>query len=128
MNIVLDDPSLRATLDEINEPELRELLSRLADRAKAVGLWQVTCIALVEPGDSAEALGDLLGFDPIVGPLGDPDGEFLAWWDRLEYHRTEAVFELLHTIGTEFAYILLVKNSGPDRSGLVALCRKHCAT
>lgn len=123
MNIIDSPEALSVALGHIGEPTLRQLLIRIARTATVSDLWPVTCIVIIDPADGVEELEQLLGFDPVTGPLGEADGEFTPWWDWQENH--PGYFEVLHTTGTEFAYFLLVPDTGPDRSGLAALCRGH---
>src|SRR5690242_18659657 len=122
MNIIFDDETLAAALSNLPGP-VHELVARTVDDAKAADLWQLTCILVVDPDDHAGDIQGVLGFDPLLGPLGNAGGEFIPWWNWLEHH--QGFFELLHTVGDEgFAYFLFVPHVGPDRSGLAALCRR----
>lgn len=114
--------ALTAPLDAV----CRDLVGRIVSDARASGLWDLTCIAVLDPTDGTEDLKQLLGFDPRTGPLGGADGEFTPWWDWLEHH--PGYFELLHTTGSDFAYFVLVPDCGPDPTGLAALCRQHADT
>ena len=121
MQTIYDDATLRSALQQLADARLADCINRITHDAKASDLWNLTCIAVIEPQDSPEDLASVLGFDPLLGPLNDGDEEFIPWWDWLE-HRP-GYFELLHTTGTEFAYFILVPDKGPDRSGLATLCR-----
>ena len=123
---IYDDATLEAALATPLDNTTHDLVGRIVSDARASDLWELTCIAVIEPADSAETLEQLLGFDPRSGPLGDADGAFAPWWDWLEHH--PGYFELLHTAGTDFAYFLLVPDSGPDPTGLAGLCRAAAGT
>jgi hypothetical protein len=95
MNIVQDDQTLAAALAEITDTTLRAVLNRIVGHAKAAKLWDVTCIVIVDPADTGEEIEHVLGFDPLLGPLGDAPG---AWWAHLTRH--VGWFEILHMPGT----------------------------
>ncbi|QDM40633.1 hypothetical protein [Altererythrobacter sp. TH136] len=124
--VIYDDATLEAALATPLDANLRDLVNRIVSHARMSGLWGLTCIAVLEPVDGKEDLEQLLGFDPMTGPLGDADGEFTPWWDWLEHH--PGYFEVLHTTGTEFAYFVLVPDFGPDPAGLAELCRRNSGT
>ena len=111
---------------ELADPELRELVRGHLRRAKENGLEDLTCIAVVQPADSAQTFIDELGFSPFQNPLtetrfGDPD--FIPAWDWLEVH--PGWYELIFTVGDGgWAFIIFTpKSEGAEQTGLAELCR-----
>lgn len=121
---IYDDATLEAALATPLDAITRDLVGRIVSDARASGLWaNLTCILVVEPDDTAEVIGDTLGFSPLEGPFGEAGSPYWTW---LETHR--GWHEMLLTVGNEgFAYFLLIPDRGPDRSGLAALCRPSAA-
>lgn len=120
MITIFDDETLISAEGQVTDPTLTDLVARIVHDARASGLWaDLTCILVVEPDDTAEVIGDTLGFSPLEGPFGEAGSPYWTW---LEAHR--GWYEMLLTVGNEgFAYFLLIPEFGPDRSGLAALCR-----
>lgn len=103
---------------KLSDPDLCSLVQEHLTTAKENGLQDLTCIAVVEPHDSEDAIVRELGFSPLANPLsetrfGDPD--FTPAWDWLEVHR--GWYVLIFTVGDEgYAFILVVPKQGSEIS------------
>lgn len=121
---IYDDVTLTAALAAPISNNLSCQIEAIASDARASDLWQLTCIVIVEANDNEALLRDILGFDPLLGPLGyDEAGQFMPWWSFLQ--KAGDHYELLHCVG-DFAYYVLVAEDGPEE--LVELCRSHSNT
>lgn len=122
MLTIYDDATLRSALSELAATPICDTVNRIAYDAKASGLWELTCILVLQGGADATEPEHLLGFNPLGGPLQDSDQPFMPYWSWLERH--EDHFEMLLTAGDEgFAYFVLVPDS--DASPLAGLLRRH---
>lgn len=120
MLTIYDDTTLQAALTTPLDKTCADLIECIASDARASDLWELTCIVVVENGDTAEEFEDVLGYSPSTGPLGS-EGE--AYWSWLERH--DGWHEMLITAGdTGFAYFVLIPDTGEDLAGLARLCRR----
>lgn len=111
----------RALTLDLN-PQLRRLM---ADRIAALGedLIDQTEYLVVRPGDSEEDIIRHVGFSPLVEPIdgarfGEPG--FHPHWDWLAHH--PGWFEMIETMGSTWAYVLLIQ----DEDGLLPELRRFC--
>ncbi len=126
---IYDEASAAAVLNQPLDPALRSILTgRLADAA-AIGLADLTHIAVIQPGDTEVMLIDELGWSPLVNPIDEVRyGEtgFLPYWGWLE-DLASGWYELVHPVGNAgFAYILLIQRAEGVLPELLRMCREHC--
>lgn len=116
---IYDDTTLAAAVAAITDDTLLGMIERIVHDAKASGLWELICIIVADPADNGDQLQEMLGFDPLRGPLNDDTHEFVPYWSWLERHGHW--YEMLITSGdTGYATFLLIPDAG---AGLAALCR-----
>ncbi|MBA2724890.1 MAG: hypothetical protein H0U53_02775 [Actinobacteria bacterium] len=102
----------------------------LRDRVRdwtALGLLDLTHLAIIEVGDTDASITDALGFSPLINSL---DGKrfgakgFVFPFDYLEDHC--GWFELFVTVGNDgFAFHLFVRDREGVDPDLLAMCREH---
>lgn len=105
-------------------PQHPPLLAERVRQTIANGLADLTHIVVVHADDSEGDIVQAIGWSPVEHPIDGyrhDDSRFEPYWDWLKDHG--GWFELIHAIGTGFAYILLVENAGD--SDLVRLCRRY---
>jgi hypothetical protein len=112
------DPPMRAAL----EAEIALLTACEHD------LTDWTDIALIQPGDSEDDIGQEVGFSPLTNPIsnvrfGEPG--FEPGWDHLSIHG--GVFRFVFTFGSTHATILLVPDADDILPELLTLCRQYAA-
>ncbi len=119
MNNLPDLDSQLAALNQPLEPHLHKLLHGCIQNALALELGDLTHFLIIEPGDDEGAIIDAIGFSPLVSRI---DGVHLQPdWDWIERH--EGWWELLYTVGNDFAYVLLVQDAPGVLPDLLDLCR-----
>lgn len=107
MHTIYDDATLDAALAATRDDTSRTLLERIAHDAKASDLWELTCIVLIDPADTARAFEDVFGYPPNSGPLGGEEAVALPYWSWLERHG--GLVELLITAGgSGFAWFVVM--------------------
>lgn len=119
MNNLPDLDNQLAALNQPLEPHLHKLLYGRIQNALALELGDLTHFLIIEPGDDEGAIIDAIGFSPLVSRI---DGVHLQPdWDWIERH--EGWWELLYTVGNDFAYVLLVQDAPGVLLDLLDLCR-----
>lgn len=118
------DSILEATLDESLPTALQARLQRIASNDE---LLDLTCVAIIEAGDSEQDIVNELGWSPLIHPIDeirfDQPG-FEPYWAHLHDHG--GWFELAHPVGNDgFAYVLLIEDAGGG--DLQRLCRRYAA-
>ena len=111
----------------VTDPKLKNLLTDRGQDWTALGLIDLTHVAIIEVGDTDESIIEALGFSPLINPL---DGKrhgmegFVLPFDYLEDHG--GWFELISTVGNDgFAFVLFVRDREGVDPDLLALCRAH---
>ena len=110
MLTIYDDATLETALATPLSDTRRELICRIASDARATELWELTCIVLVEDGDTAGEFEDVLGYPPSLGPLGGEGAADMPYWSWREAHGvTGDTIELLVPAGDEgFCWFLIM--------------------
>lgn len=112
MFTIYDDTTLAAALRTLPDSAVRDTLSRIVSDAKASNLWALTCVLVTHAEDNATDLQEVLGFDPLKGPLHEEGMSFEPYWSWLERHKNH--YEMMVTAGDGgFAYFILVPDDGP---------------
>jgi len=104
-------------------PKTPTILASRIRQTIANGLEELTHILVVNAGESEENIVREIGWSPLEHPIDGyrhDDSRFEPYWDWLKDHG--GWFELIHSIGTDYAYILLIEDAG--NSDLVRMC--HC--
>ena len=117
MITIYDGATLEAAQSTPLNPTILEMVRRIVSHARTSGLWQLTCIVIVEETDSAQEFEAVLGFPPSTGPLGGEGGAAEPYWAWLE-ERGDWI-ELLIPAGNDgFAwYILMTRDWFEARIG-----------
>lgn len=122
-----DAVALAAAPDAVTDSALRTLVADRVHDWSAMGLLDLTHLLIVEPGDTEEALVNVIGFSPLVNPIDGKRYEtegFAFPFDYIEDHG--CWFELFVTIGNSgFAFVLFVWNTEGTIPELLSLCRRH---
>ena len=123
---IYDEQTAATVLGGDLTPDLRDLIESCLSRAEENGLSAMTHIAVIEPGDTEEAIVDELGFSPLHNPLtGRRFGQrgFTPNWNWLAVH--PAWFELIYTVGNSgFAVIIFAPTSA---GALAQMCSNLAA-
>lgn len=120
----------------------REALLRALDTPMASGLHAIllnvvvntpdelldlTCVAILEMGDTEDTITQEIGFSPLIDPTDgvrfDQPG-FQPYWALLR--EVSGWYELTHIVGTGFAYILLI--DAEAQNDLSAMCERYIDT
>ena len=111
----------------MTDPKLKNLLSDRVQDWTAMGVLDLTHLAIIEVGDTDVSIIDELAFSPLINPL---DGlrfgmaGFVLPFDYLEDHG--GWFELISTVGNDgFAFHLFVRDREGVDPELLAMCRAH---
>ena len=79
MHIIYDDATLVTALTAASDDTSRELIELIAADATGSELWDLSCIVLVDPQDTAQDFERVLGFAPSTGPLGAAREAHSSW-------------------------------------------------
>jgi hypothetical protein len=128
MITINDEASFEAALNASNDPTLRGLLAARLKLYRAGCLLDLTTLAVIEAGDTADDVERETGLNPLVNPIDGarhPSPNFHAYWDYFE-RDSYGWNEWISCSGdTGYATILLI----PDRPGidpeLLSLCRTY---
>jgi len=109
------------------DQNLKQLLADRIHDWSATDLLDLTHLAIVQAGDTEEAITDEVAFSPLVNPL---DGRrfgskgFEPAWDWLERH--DGWFEMIVTVGNDgFAFVLFIEDSDDIDAQLRQLCHTY---
>lgn len=110
------------------DPALSALLKLHVDHLTSGehDLTDQTEFLVVQPGDSEAEIVRHVGFSPLVEPIDGarfPDAAFQPHWDWLA-RRPGGWFEMIYTLGSTFAYILLIQEIDGVLPDLLTLCRR----
>lgn len=118
MIVLADAQAICAAPDTITDPDLTERVNQTID----AGLCDLTCLVVIEDGDSDDDLQREAGLSLLTNPIsgsryGDPG--FEPHWAWLE--ERGGWFEVICPIGDSgWAYIIYIRNGGSE---LADLCR-----
>lgn len=122
-----DDAAIEAALHQPLPPDLHAMLASRLSLARSARLQNLTHVVVVQPGDETENLTALLGFSPLVGPIGEgPFGSrlFTPYWAWLE--DLGGYYEMIVTVGDGgFAHLLLIEKAHGVPSLLLRMCLVH---
>lgn len=111
----------------VTDPQLKKLLSDRVQDWTALGLLDLTHLAIIEVGDTDASITEAVGFSPLINPL---DGKrhgmkgFVFPFDYIEDHG--GWFELFVTVGNDgFAFHLFVRDREGVDPELLAMCRAN---
>jgi hypothetical protein len=109
------------------DPTLRQLIADRVHDWNATDLLDLTHLAIVQAGDTEEAVIDEVAFSPLSNPLdGKRFGskDFEPCWDWLERH--DGWFEMIMTVGNDgFAFVLFIEDSAGIDHQLRQLCQTY---
>ena len=109
------------------DPTLRQMISDRVHDWKATDLLGLTHLAIVQAGDTEEAVIYEVGFSPLDNQLdGQRFGskDFEPGWDWLERH--DGWFEMIVTVGNDgFAFVLFIQDSDGIDPQLRRLCQTY---
>jgi hypothetical protein len=122
-----DEASFEAAIANATDATLRRMLAARLKLYRAGCLLDLTTLAVLEPGDTAEDVERGTGLNPLVNPIDGaryPSKDFNQYCDWLNL--SEGWYEWICCAGdTGYATILLV----PDRPGidaeLLSLCHHY---
>lgn len=123
---IYDNDTLAAALAQTIAPDLAQIVRDRWNDAKDLGLADLTHILLVQPGDEEAEIEQEIGFRPTINPIdGAAFGarEFSPYWSGLE--DVGPAFELIHTVGTDFAYIILAEKAEGVPKALLDMCAEY---
>jgi hypothetical protein len=121
---IYDAASAAAALAQPLDSALRKFVTDRLHDAETTGLADLTHILVITPGTTERMIQEEIGWSPLVHPV---DGVrfgtegFLPYWSWLE--GLGGWFELIHSVGNNFAYILLIADEEGVLPDLLQLCR-----
>lgn len=109
------------------DPTLKQLIADRVHDWTATDLLDLTHLAIVQVGDTEEAILEEVAFSPLINPLdGSRFGSksFEPSWDWLEHH--DRWFEMIVTVGNDgFAFVLFIQDSDGIDPKLRHLCQTY---
>ncbi|WP_037499231.1 hypothetical protein [Sphingomonas jaspsi] len=108
-----------------SDPVLQKLIADRVNDWTTTDLLDLTHLAIIEPGDTEQAIIAELAFSPLTNPIDGTrfrDKGFEPGWGFLERHN--GWFEMIHTVGNDgFAFVLFIPDSDKIDHELHRLCR-----
>ena len=124
---IYNDASAGAALCQPLQPKLRTLIVERLALAESAGLQNFTHILAVQPHDGEAEITAEIGFSPVVNPIdsrryGQPG--FVPYWPFLR--DLGEWYELIQTIGSDYAVVLLIQKAVGVWPALLEMCRHYC--